>query len=321
MREVSLFKEDTNNESDDSPGSFSAQTNICSPCQSSLQTINIQCSAKHCHNCNLYNADTESMNTSQSSSDSSSLDINQMSNMTKDQREFMHIHYLFDHISFGILQKFAKKGIIPRKFANVDPPLCIDCHLGKAHRLKRNKSNKISSELIKQPGDLIHMDQAESSNPGRPMTHSGRNNKTKIVCFTIFVDSISKKIFVEFQTSTNSQQTLAGKHRMELNAKHHGVKIKHFRADNGIFKAAEIKIDIEKKQQRISFCGVGAHNQNGVAERHIRTIVERARTILLHATTRWPNTIKTELWTFTVNYTVDKWNSTPREDLNYLSPD
>ena len=240
--------------------------------------------------------------------------------MSQDQREFLHIHCLFDHVSFGTLQKLAKKGIIPSKFAKVDPPLCIDCHLGKAHRLKRNKSNHIRSEHITMPGDLIHMDQAESSNPGRPMTHSGWNNKTKINCFTIFVDSVSKKLFVDFQSSTNAVQTLAGKHRMERSAKHDGVDIKQFRADNGIFKAAEVKLDIERQSQRISFCGVGAHNQNGIAERHIRTIVERARTILLHAMTRWPNAIKTELWTFAVNYTVDKWNATPREDLRFLSP-
>ena len=36
--------------------------------------------------------------------------------------------------------------------------------------------------------------------------------------------------------------------------------------------------------------------------------------------TRWPNAIKTELWTFVVNYTVDKWNTTAREDIPFLSP-
>ena len=161
--------------------------------------------------------------------------------MPQDQRKFLHIHCLFDHISFGTLQKLAKKGIIPHKFGKVDPPLCIDCHLGKAHRLKQNKSNHIRSEHITMPGNLIHMDQAESSNPGRPMTHSNWNNNTKINCFTIFVDSVSKKLFVEFQSSTNAVQTLAGKHHMERSAKHDGVDIKQFRADNGIFKAAEIK--------------------------------------------------------------------------------
>ena len=62
-------------------------------------------------------------------------------------------------------------------------------------------------------------------------------------------------------------QTLASEHRMERSAKHgDGVKIKQFRANNGIFEAVEVKLDIKRQSQRISFCGVGAHNQNGIAE-------------------------------------------------------
>ena len=37
--------------------------------------------------------------------------------------------------------------------------------------------------------------------------------------------------------------------------------------------------------------------------------------------TRWPNATETELWTFAVNYPVDKWNATLlREDIRFLSP-
>ena len=36
--------------------------------------------------------------------------------------------------------------------------------------------------------------------------------------------------------------------------------------------------------------------------------------------TRWPNTVKIELWTFAVNYTEDKWNTTLREHICFLSP-
>ena len=43
------------------------------------------------------------------------------------------------------------------------------------------------------------MNQAESSTPGRPLTYSGKHN-TNILLFivTLFVDSISKKVFAEF---------------------------------------------------------------------------------------------------------------------------
>ena len=43
--------------------------------------------------------------------------------------------------------------------------------------------------------------------------------------------------------------------------------------------------------------------------------------MLLHASTRWPDVITTDLWTFATNHAVDKWNATPRANLNFLSPD
>jgi hypothetical protein len=45
--------------------------------------------------------------------------------------------------------------------------------------------------------------------------------------------------------------------------------------------------DIESKGQTISFCGVGAHHQNGIAEKRIGDLQRRATTILLHAQRRW----------------------------------
>ena len=79
--------------------------------------------------------------------------------------------------------------------------------------------------------------------------------------------------------------------------------------------------DLDKNNQDITFCAVGAHHQNGVAERHIRTLVERARTLLLHAATRWTDGLGTELWTFAIKHTLDSWNRTPRKDLGYRTPE
>jgi hypothetical protein len=42
----------------------------------------------------------------------------------------------------------------------------------------------------------------------------------------------------------------------------------------------------KQQQQTISFCGVNAHFQNGIAEKIIRDIQEQARTMLLHAKSR-----------------------------------
>ena len=138
---------------------------------------------------------------------------------------------------------------------------------------------------------------------------------------TVLIDSISKKVFCEFQHSTGAKETIKAKHAMEQDAFKSGVKIRSFRADNGIFKSAEFRLDLSDNAQEVTFCGVGAHHQNGIAERYIRTMVEKARTVLLNAHARWPDAIDMELWTFALRHVITKWNNTPRPDLSFKTPE
>ena len=66
-----------------------------------------------------------------------------------------------------------------------------------------------------------------------------------------------------------SEETLKSKLAFEKYALSHGVHIKHYHADNGRFKDTLFTTDIEEKGQTISYCGVGAHHQNGIAEKRI----------------------------------------------------
>ena len=70
---------------------------------------------------------------------------------------------------------------------------------------------------------------------------------------------------------------------MEREANTCGVNIRSFRAHNGVFKSKEFKLELEDYGQAVTLCGVGAHHQNGIAERYLRTMVERTRTVLLNA--------------------------------------
>ena len=280
-------------------GAHNAHNQIC-----------VNCSISHCPDCMI----------KVSAFTSTILDMSKVQNMTDDQRELLHLHESVGHLAFGTLISFARKGLLPAKFKSIDPPTCITCILGKQHKLSRSRDNKISGKSITQPGDLIHMDQCIVTTPGRPMTLSGKNNRDKITCFTIYVDQVSHRIHIHFQSSTDAKQTLQGKHRLEKYGHKFNVNLKHFRADNGVFKSKDIMFDIEKQNQDISFCGVNAHHQNGVAERHIRTVVERGRTNFIHAATKWPKALPTDLWTFAVNYSVHQWNHTPRPDLGFMTP-
>jgi hypothetical protein len=64
--------------------------------------------------------------------------------------------------------------------------------------------------------------------------------------------------------------------------------------------------------QCITFSGVGAHHQNGKAERTIQTVVDKARSMLLHISIHWPKAFSMELWPFTMYYAVFIYHHTPR---------
>ena len=49
----------------------------------------------------------------------------------------------------------------------------------------------------------------------------------------------------------------------------HGVFVRRYRADNGVFTSAAFEEEIRKGSQMITFSVVGAQRQNGVAERAI----------------------------------------------------
>ena len=53
------------------------------------------------------------------------------------------------------------------------------------------------------------------------------------------------------------------------------ITIKVFKSDNGVFKAAELRAEINNLVQTISYCGVSVHHQNEISERYIRTMVEK----------------------------------------------
>ena len=98
------------------------------------------------------------------------------------------------------------------------------------------------------------------------------------------------------------------------------MEIKHYHADNGRFADNAWLQDIEHKGQTQSFCGVGAHYQNGVAEKRIRDLQESARTMMLHAAHKWPKAHSTALWPYAIRTANDNLNATPRSENTNKSP-
>jgi len=92
----------------------------------------------------------------------------------------------------------------------------------------------------------------------------------------------------------------------------HGVKVQHYHADNGIFASRAFRDEVSRCGQGLSFCGVGAHHQNGVAERRIQDLADSARASLAHAAHRNP-AVTANLWPYALRHASYVRRLMPRE--------
>jgi len=90
-----------------------------------------------------------------------------------------------------------------------------------------------------------------------------------------------------------------------------GINVRAYHADNGIFRAHGWVNACRDKGQNLTFAGVNAHHQNGYAERRIRELQELARSMLIHASRKWPKTVTTNLWPYAVRMASDVYNNSP----------
>ena len=97
-------------------------------------------------------------------------------------------------------------------------------------------------------------------------------------------------------------------------------QVKGCHANHSPFNARAFQENLKFRNQTIDSSGVGAHHQNGAAEREIQTITKLARTMLLHAILMWPDQADITLWPFDMDHAVYVWNHLPKADTR-LTPD
>jgi hypothetical protein len=86
---------------------------------------------------------------------------------------------------------------------------------------------------------------------------------------------------VHLMQNATGDETLDTKDAFEHDCAACGIHVQHYHADNGRFAKQKFQQDCQKKMQKISFCGIGAHHQNGVTENFIKQLTLTARTLLL----------------------------------------
>jgi hypothetical protein len=213
--------------------------------------------------------------------------------------EFLRWHHRMGHISTPKIQRFAKQGILPKRLATCHVPICTSGLFGKLARrqwqAKPSASHKKGSKTLTRPGECVSVDQLESPTPGVIAQLQGIPTKARYKTATVFIDHVSRLSHVHLQKSTNPDLTMEAKVAFGRFANASGVKILNYHVDNGVFADNKFKAHTASQNQTLTFCGVNAHFQNGLAKRRIRELSEHARTMLIHAQTRWPSAITANL--------------------------
>jgi hypothetical protein len=235
---------------------------------------------------------------------------------TSPRGELLRWHYRLGHISFSKLKIMALLNIIPRTLALTRPPKCACCIYGKMTRVPWRTKSKDNREIRKAtaPGQCISVDQMESSTLGFIGQLKGRLTTRRYKYATMFIDHFSRYKYVHLQSSITSEETLQAKVAFEAHSRSLNVQILNYHADNGRFVDNAWIQDVQSKGQTISYCGVNAHWQNGIAEKNIRDLREHARTSLLHAIDKWPSAITVHLWPYALKHAATIHNSLPTKD-------
>jgi hypothetical protein len=110
------------------------------------------------------------------------------------------------------------------------------------------------------------------------------------------------------------KETLLKKQAYKKVLAHAGRRAKHYHANNGRFLDRGFHQDVDDKGQSISFCGIGAHHQNGIIENRNKHLTLGACTILVHVIRPWPQMVDTMFWPFAIKAMTKCHNSLHMDD-------
>jgi hypothetical protein len=164
----------------------------------------------------------------------------------------------------------------------------------------RGKETKASHKVFvaTKPGECVSVNHMTSAEPGFYAQLKGKLTKKRYCCATIFDNHFSRLRYVHPQVDDSLIETVAAKRAFKSFPAKHGVKIQHYRCDNGQFSNNAFKQTCHDVRQQLTFCGVNAHFQNGITERSICNLSESTRKQLLHARARWPAAVHFTLWPY-----------------------
>ncbi|KAI3665076.1 hypothetical protein L6452_43694 [Arctium lappa] len=221
-------------------------------------------------------------------------------------------HRRMCHMNFKTMNKLVKNNLVrglPSKVFSCDDH-CIACLKGKQHKTshKTKEINSISSCL-----QLLHMDLFGPTN----VMSIGK----KSYCLVI-VDDYSIFTWVYFLRTKDETSGLIKSFILRIENQTN-QKVKVIRSDNGTeFKNFDLNTFCEEKGIERQYSAPRTPQQNGVAERRNRTLIEAARSLL--ADSKLPITfwaaVNTACYVQNRVLVVKPKNKTPYELLNKRKP-
>jgi gag-pre-integrase-like protein/integrase-like protein/Pol polyprotein len=180
-------------------------------------------------------------------------------------------HRRLAHVNMRTLQSLHKEGHIVGLKENVSfakDRVCRACVLGKMHDAPHKPKNRIKSTKILE---LLHVDLFG------PPSHASLGGKK--YCLVI-VDDFSRYSWVYFfKLKSETQETFID--FINLVQRQHNVPVLIIRSDNGTeFKNYTLNDFLSDEGIKHQYSAAYTPQQNGVAERKNRTLIEMARTML-----------------------------------------
>ncbi|WVZ02051.1 hypothetical protein V8G54_022857 [Vigna mungo] len=209
-------------------------------------------------------------------------------------------HLRMGHISEKGLEELEKQNLLlGDKLQKLD--FCDHCVLGKSHRIPFGKG-KHSTE---RPFEYVH---ADLWGPARTLTHGGG------AYFLSIIDDFSRRVWIYvLKNKSETFQKFKEWHTQIENQL--GCRLKCLRTDNGLeFISEEFNGFCTEKGIRRHKTVVGTPQQNGLAERMNRTILERVRCMLLGSG------LSKAFWGEAANTAVYLINRSPSSALNFKTP-
>ena len=133
------------------------------------------------------------------------------------QDELLRWHYRLGHLPFNHIKQLSSKGQLPKCLLTCHTPFCAACQYGKmTKRPSRVKGdNKETAKMATYPGQVVSVDQLESTSPGFIAQLKGTLTQQRYKYATVFVNQFSRYTFVYLQKRVTSQETVMAKHAFE----------------------------------------------------------------------------------------------------------